>query len=84
MFEQNKDAIYQNAATFIASYEARPHFLLTLFQKLSELVDDDLAQQEILLVLDEMINVKNEEEGDMSEAEMLQRLNKDVLVIKRD
>jgi hypothetical protein len=60
---------------------------LSLFQKLNELVDDDLAQQELLLVLDEMINVKNEEdldntEADLSEAGLLQRLSDQVVVIK--
>lgn len=74
LFEKQRDSIYQAASACINDFKAHPHFLSSLFTKLTKLQGNDYAQQQILYLIDELIAEQNldDEEEELMNAEYLE------------
>jgi hypothetical protein len=65
LFEKHREQIYENASSLITAYQSKPFFLLNLFKKVQLLVGDEVAQQQLLLTLDELLEGEESEEEDV-------------------
>ncbi|KAJ3323581.1 hypothetical protein HDV06_001605 [Boothiomyces sp. JEL0866] len=64
LFAKHKDEIYRNAASVVAAFETKPHFILSLFKKLKVLANSESALQQIQLLVDELVEHLDDEEFD--------------------
>ncbi|KAJ3275136.1 hypothetical protein HDV01_001275 [Terramyces sp. JEL0728] len=70
LFAKHKDEIYRNAASVVAAFETKPHFILSLFKKLKLLANSESSLQQIQLLVDDLVEHVDDKENSDDESEV--------------
>jgi hypothetical protein len=55
LFDKHREAIENSAEKLVEEFKTRPHFLLSMFKKLSKLSRNESAQQQLMILVDDLI-----------------------------